>query len=301
MPLREGLVVSLGLLVGGCFLPAYQIASWTATGVSYMLSGKSVGDHALSLALNQDCATWRVLQGKEICVDYGGDFENSWAAMASTWNLPESDAKPDQILTAASPEEPVNALLAKPVLVQVAVTPEDSATPVSTVLAQSTAPALKKPVRGIDFGGLIVPEWAVGPRRKSPWQSNAFASRGLNLDGLVRVEKSEDIVVKRTASLDDKAVTKPAIYLVMGSFRNKDNAERLAAEHARLETTVSRMASNGRAMYRLLAGPIDRRALKGIQVDLAKAGIRNSWAVRLCRGSLAIPPCRPPVQQAALP
>ena len=87
MPWREALVISLGLLVGGCFLSAYQIASWTATGVSYVVSGKGVGDHALSLAMNQDCATWRILQGKEICLDYGRDFESSWDAMASTWNL----------------------------------------------------------------------------------------------------------------------------------------------------------------------------------------------------------------------
>lgn len=99
MPWREGLVVSLGLLVGGCFLPAYQIASWTATGVSYIFSGKGVGDHALSLAVNQDCATWRVLQGKEICADYGGDFENSWSAMASTWKLPDPEENSDKALS----------------------------------------------------------------------------------------------------------------------------------------------------------------------------------------------------------
>lgn len=184
---------------------------------------------------------------------------------------------------------------------RVAVNSDDTVTVRWTGLSRSPEPALKKPVRGIDFGGLVVPEWAVGTPSNASWQPNAFASRGLNLDGLVRVEKIKDTVVKRKISLSDSTDAKPAIYVVIGSFRDKENAQRLGAEHARFETTISRVVSDSRTMYRLLAGPIDRKALKGLRFDLVKAGIRNSWAVRLCRGSLTVPPCGPPVQQAALP
>jgi hypothetical protein len=89
--------------------------------------------------------------------------------------------------------------------------------------------------------------------------------------------------------------------LVRGSFRDEKNAKRLGAEHAGLKTTISKTVSDGRTLYRLLAGSIDKAALSGVRVGLAKAGIRNSWAVRLCRGSFAIPPCKPVLQQAALP
>lgn len=64
------------LLLSGCLPPVLQVASWTVTGVSYVFSGKSVGDHVLSIAAEKDCATWRILQGKRICVDYDRVYDN---------------------------------------------------------------------------------------------------------------------------------------------------------------------------------------------------------------------------------
>lgn len=295
MPWREGLVVALGLMVSGCFLSAYQIATWTATGVSYAFSGKGVGDHALSLAMNQDCATLRVLQGKEICVDYGSDFESSWAAMTSTWTVPEPAAGSDGSLQGEGPEGTV---------------PQDSPAPLTLISvvskdAQNTIPAAlaapKKPTRGLDLDGLVIPDWAVGPQCEPAWQSNAFAARSLDFDGLVRVKRDENLVV---SAATEPVLRKPgpaAIYLVMGSFRDKANAERLGDEHSGIETAVTKVAGDGRPMYRVLAGPVEKDALSGLRLALTKAGIRNSWAVRLCRGSLSAPPCKNAVQQAALP
>lgn len=219
--------------------------------------------------------------------------------MASTWKLPDPEENSDKALAAAGPEDPVNKTLAKPMFTRVAVNSDDTVTVSWTGLSRSREASLKKLIRGIDFGGLVVTEWAVGTPSNASWQPNAFASWGLNPDGLVRVEKGKGIVVKRTAQLSANA--KPAIYVVIGSFRDKVNAERFGAEHARFKTTISRVASDGRTMFRLLAGPIERKALKDVRADDAKAGIRNSWAVRLCRTSLSVPPCRSPVQQAALP
>jgi len=65
------LAMSAPLLVGGCIIPpALTIASYAVDGVSYVASGKSVEDHALSMVAGQDCALHRVLQDKEICSDY---------------------------------------------------------------------------------------------------------------------------------------------------------------------------------------------------------------------------------------
>jgi hypothetical protein len=57
MPWRGIFVVAMGLLTSGCIFSAYQIASWSVTGVSYVFTGKGLGDHALSLATSKDCAT----------------------------------------------------------------------------------------------------------------------------------------------------------------------------------------------------------------------------------------------------
>lgn len=63
--------VSSPLFLGGCVVPpAITIASYVADGVSYLASGKSLEDHALSAITDQDCALHRVIQEKAICSDY---------------------------------------------------------------------------------------------------------------------------------------------------------------------------------------------------------------------------------------
>lgn len=60
------------LVLAGCVSipPAITIASWVINGASYAVSGKSVSDHAISAVLEKDCATWRIIKGDPICVDY---------------------------------------------------------------------------------------------------------------------------------------------------------------------------------------------------------------------------------------
>ncbi len=59
--LRHGLIGGV-LLLAGCGLPpAIVIASYAIDGVSYIATGKSVTDHALSAATQQDCAMHRLI------------------------------------------------------------------------------------------------------------------------------------------------------------------------------------------------------------------------------------------------
>ncbi len=60
------------LVLAGCVSipPAITAASWIINGASYAVSGKSVSDHAISAVLEKDCATWRIIKGDPICVDY---------------------------------------------------------------------------------------------------------------------------------------------------------------------------------------------------------------------------------------
>jgi hypothetical protein len=54
--------------LSGCFLPpAVSIALYGADGLSYVASGKSMGDHVLSQAAGQDCAVLRVAVDQAVC------------------------------------------------------------------------------------------------------------------------------------------------------------------------------------------------------------------------------------------
>ena len=63
-------ITGLGLSLSGCIValpPAVQLASLALDGVSYMATGKSVTDHAISTVTAKDCAMLRGLQGDNIC------------------------------------------------------------------------------------------------------------------------------------------------------------------------------------------------------------------------------------------
>lgn len=61
MKWRHGLIGGV-LMLAGCGLPpAVVIASYAIDGVSYVTTGKSVTDHALSAVTQQDCALHRII------------------------------------------------------------------------------------------------------------------------------------------------------------------------------------------------------------------------------------------------
>ena len=62
------LAIGLPLLVTACGAPlAVTAVSYGADGVSLAETGKSTGDHLISMVSKQDCAVWRVIQHQKIC------------------------------------------------------------------------------------------------------------------------------------------------------------------------------------------------------------------------------------------
>lgn len=56
------------LFLTGCALPpAVTVASFVADAVSYVATGKSPTDHAISAVAREDCALLRVVRGEAIC------------------------------------------------------------------------------------------------------------------------------------------------------------------------------------------------------------------------------------------
>jgi len=60
--------------------PVYSFVSFALDGVSIIATGKSVSDHALSAAVEKDCAMWRVLKEQDIkvvCREYADGSETA--------------------------------------------------------------------------------------------------------------------------------------------------------------------------------------------------------------------------------
>lgn len=87
-------MIGLPILLGGCGLPpALTAASWAIDGVSYLVSGKSVTDHAISEVAQQDCALFRVVQDREICEDYeiDGNVDGTILSASAVTEIDEPD------------------------------------------------------------------------------------------------------------------------------------------------------------------------------------------------------------------
>jgi len=88
-------MIGLPILLGGCSLPpALTAASWALDGVSYLVSGKSVTDHAISEVAQQDCALFRIVQDREICEDYeiDGNVDGTILSASAVTEIDEPDA-----------------------------------------------------------------------------------------------------------------------------------------------------------------------------------------------------------------
>lgn len=80
----SGVVIGAALLLSGCALPpALTIASYAIDGFSYLTSGKSVSDHALSAVTSQDCALFRAVMGNDICRDRDEQMPDGTAIAAA--------------------------------------------------------------------------------------------------------------------------------------------------------------------------------------------------------------------------
>ncbi|MGE0256080.1 MAG: hypothetical protein AB7N54_18270 [Alphaproteobacteria bacterium] len=77
MRVRLGVLLLLPTLLGGCALPLeYNLASYAIDGLSYLFSGKSATDHAISTVTERDCALLRAFDGDEICHDAAPDIDD---------------------------------------------------------------------------------------------------------------------------------------------------------------------------------------------------------------------------------
>ena len=67
--MRRFAILLVPFFVAGCALPpALTLASFAADGVSYVATGKSTTDHALSALAQEDCALVRAVKEEPICV-----------------------------------------------------------------------------------------------------------------------------------------------------------------------------------------------------------------------------------------
>jgi hypothetical protein len=95
--MRRIAILITPILLAGCALPpALHLASLAADGVSFIATGKSTTDHALSAVSSEDCAMLRALKEEAICVPESKVVERQVAvSMAGVKPLAKGLSEPE--------------------------------------------------------------------------------------------------------------------------------------------------------------------------------------------------------------
>ena len=219
-----------------------------------------MSDHALSVALKQDCAIHRVVAGRRVCLLHDGEPVDDLTAVALLGDELEGTAGYPVAL------DPVTLPAQMGDLVGVlggAVKPTTHADALAVLPLLSTVP-LSQALNDI--------EPAAGTTSHDAIWRNAFTS------GVVPPERLW--AANWAKSGEALSLGGGNHYLVIGSFLSSGNAERLSLRHASLGAAVLRTQRDGETWYRVAAGPFARHELVGAQERLRTVGISESWALQ---------------------
>ena len=90
-------------LLSGCAMPAaFTVASLTLDTGSYMVSGKTLTDHGLSLAMDEDCSMMRVLDEDHAICQEDQEYE---VAVAALTPLPDNGDLDIELASGGAPWE----------------------------------------------------------------------------------------------------------------------------------------------------------------------------------------------------
>ena len=271
-----------------------QIASWALDGISYVVSQKSVTDHGISIIVEKDCALWRGLTEGEVCHQTDGLLV---ADTGLSPELPGSFATEDNAAETFDPTKitelliPAQQQASQDLNVAAAddgEVPTDSSEDLIAIdlLANfefaTATPKVDNPLSLVLVEALSVVAESPGPQLTTELASHHAP---MLLETAVGQLPEE---AKSSAVNPQKGGPENGIYFVIGSFRNQANALGLADKYQVLLPTVLAASLRGRAIYRVVVGPVTSEQKKNIHRAIWKAGISDAWAIRALPGEWSV-------------
>ncbi|MEK9754962.1 MAG: SPOR domain-containing protein [Rhodospirillaceae bacterium] len=282
------------LALGACGLPiGVQIASLFADGVSYLTTDKSLTDHGISAVTGEDCALWRGVEGNSICrADDGGKDAGTIVAalndqkrqapqpviaeapsgdaglpseMSAGWS--DAPAKSPTIVALAKPEP-------KPAARAMAEVRDDS------LILGTDRSAPMQPVKRVKLAEVKLAEALPPPPPPAP---KLTAAAKLPAPRAVAAPKLQKAAMKLPAkALPRKAATADkATYYIIASYRHAADADKFSKRHGKLQSQVIEGTANGRQVFRVAVGPIQRKDSRATKERLKQAGFKDTWRLTL--------------------
>jgi hypothetical protein len=265
-------MIGLPLLLGGCGLPpALSAASWALDGISYLATGKSVTDHAISEVAQQDCALFRVVQGRELCQVEVDDIQT---------------AEGPQIMVAAAPHgdnwlgSEGTVPLDDPFVVPVEVAGfVEGFGPGTVVVNDQETVAIFAPVGATwrETGALQDRFVDAAPKSRPAYLNTPIYDVALS-----RPQAPAWLPIRQTQG---SSSVQSHVVSVVGSFNSIDNARKQADRYASLGAEVRSMRIDGRTWHRVVVDtPLS---------SVRQMGAADAWVLRVCNADGTLPPCGP--------
>ncbi len=281
------------LFLGACILPpAVTVASTAIDGFSFLVSGKTMTSHALSFIAQRDCSLSRALAAADVTAICRPGAET---LLAFTADVPQDDRDKGGM---SVPPSMASEQSATPRLVAATAASASSAPAAPFILV--TAPA-KSPTLAVD-AAILAP-----PPRPNP-RPILLAALDDDLSLASAVASPEPASVKQPPGQpsgqppgqpaeqppgEADAANRPALYLVVGSFRLADRAQAMIAHLAELSPGMAIGIVKGKVWFRVVVGPLDGDAVAAMRATMTERGVPGAWAIRLCAADLTTPPCKP--------
>ncbi|WP_297119485.1 SPOR domain-containing protein [Thalassospira sp.] len=313
--MRKILVVAAPLALSACGGPIeLTVAKLAGDLISYVSTGKSTTDHAVSFVAEQDCALHRPLLEQDICKDEETVLAEEAAALAvmgepeikqeiraarpeiyavnapaEDWSRPSTTAaKSNVIVTTNLPP-----LAPKKNTDDVVADAKAPSAPVEVASARDQIEAEDVPVALGDLGPIdpqVEADAAVAgyvddkrlPEVAAPKETVTAA-----LTDPVTMKDSVDAVAKpveapldgEALAGDDLAVPLPGDYVVLASFADEARATKALGIYAEYQPRLLNAEVQGKPYLRVAVGPLSAEHARDLRLLAAKKGVKDPWIV----------------------
>lgn len=286
--------------------PAITVASLAISGVSYLETGKTLPDHALSSFSERDCIVFRAARGERVCQDPAATAVAAVpeSVPAAAPRPPAAPVAPVTVATLPTPAPVQSAVLAAPAAESAAdARPVQWAPPPLTAsdraalndlaaTAPAPAPALDVPATPVSSpvparpvqvaaatpavpAGMFVPMMPGDVMAPPERPARAVRSKSVPL---AQVAMSETVPLVLPAADRPPA---PGLHLVVGSFRERARAEAHVAHLDQPDLKIVAATVKGRTQYRVVTGALERADLATAKRAYAARGVKGAWAVMI--------------------
>lgn len=245
-----------------------ELVTFGITGISYVATGKSLTDHAISTVMSQDCALYRIIIGQNACID--------------------EEALPNSVMLAQAPvKEPSAKRTQMAALLREPNSNRDELNPVVTnlkipVISPPTSVHSKLIYTDSNATSVLASQLRGHSNKAMHAQPN---KQEINKQELINDVTWLDRIVSVQAT--------PKLFAVLGSFNQLEFANERMAIHSEYDPKlVTVTKSDHSVQYRVVVGPLNEESY---QQYVAQTGQLDAWRVMLCQDNYSLPPCNPPM------